>query len=319
MPSKYKRRLGSRKYRDFSEETLQEALEDIRTNKLAYRVAADKYGIPKSTLERKFNQKNMKSWGGQTNLSEEENILVQAIITASEWGFPLEKEDIKDLVHGYGMRQGKNIKKFRDGRPGDSWYYGFIARHNNLSIRLSENIKRSRAAVSVEMLNEYFDNLSTSLKDVPPQNILNYDESGFTDDPGRNKVVVRKKSKHAERVIDFSKSNTSVMFCVSGLAKPCPRISFIKRTISGAPGLKEGHQMLGTIVVNRVGSIWHSLKIGFLQQLYPILKNWMGLKYYWAITLLVTFLLKFWRNVKITKFDSPYCHRTVPTLLNPLT
>lgn len=223
MPSKYKRRLGSRKYRDFSEETLQEALEDIQINNLTYRAAADKYGIPKSTLERKFNKKNMKSPGGQTSLFEaEENIIVQAIITASEWGFPLEKEDIKDLVHGYVMRQGKNIKKFHDSRPGDSWYYGFIARHNNLSIRLSENIKRSRAAVSIEMLNEYFDNLSTSLKDVPSENILNYDESGFTDDPGRNKVVVRKKSRHAERVMDFSKSNTSVMFCVSGSGETLP-------------------------------------------------------------------------------------------------
>lgn len=223
MPSKYKRRLGSRKYRDFSEETLQSAIEDIETNNLTYRAAADKYGIPKSTLERKFNKKHMKSPGGQTTLlAEEENILKRAIITASEWGFPLEKEDIKDLVHGYIMRQGKNAKKFRNSRPGDSWYYGFVARHNDLSIRLSENIKRSRAAVSIEILNEYFDNLSTSLKDVPPENILNYDESGFVDDPGRNKVLVRKKSKHAERVMDFSKSNNSVMFCVSGSGETLP-------------------------------------------------------------------------------------------------
>ncbi|CAH0564948.1 unnamed protein product [Brassicogethes aeneus] len=64
MPSKYKRRLGSRKYRDFSGETLQEALEDIQINNLTYRAAADKYGIPKSTLERKLNKKNMKSPGG---------------------------------------------------------------------------------------------------------------------------------------------------------------------------------------------------------------------------------------------------------------
>lgn len=221
MPNKYRRVLGSRKYHDYTEETLQVAIKDITKNNLTYRAASEKYNISKSTLERKFNKKHMKKPGGQTVLSEvEENIISEAILVAADWGFPLERSDIKDLVEGYLNRQG--VQKFSNCKPGDSWYYGFLSRHQNLTQRLSENIKRSRAAVSINILNSYFDNLADSLKDVPPENILNYDESGFVDDPGRNKVVVRKKSKHAERVLDFSKTNTSVMFCVSGSGETLP-------------------------------------------------------------------------------------------------
>jgi hypothetical protein len=54
-------------------------------------MASDKYQISKSTLQRKCNEKNMKTAGGQTRLSEnEENIVSEAISTASDWEFPLE-------------------------------------------------------------------------------------------------------------------------------------------------------------------------------------------------------------------------------------
>jgi hypothetical protein len=91
MLNKYVRRIGSRKYADYTEDTLAKAILDITTNKLTYRMASDKYQISKSTLQRKCNEKNMKSAGGQTRLSEnEENIVSEAISTASDWEFPLE-------------------------------------------------------------------------------------------------------------------------------------------------------------------------------------------------------------------------------------
>lgn len=43
--------------------------------------------------------------------------------------------------------------------------------------------------------------------------ILNYDETNMTDDPSRKKVVVRRETRHPERIIDFSKSSsTLIMF-----------------------------------------------------------------------------------------------------------
>lgn len=50
------------------------------------------------------------------------------------------------------------------------------------------------------------------MKDVNSKAILNYDETNFTDDPGKVKVIVRRGAKHVERIIDASKSSTSLMF-----------------------------------------------------------------------------------------------------------
>jgi hypothetical protein len=57
MPNKYVRRIGSRKYADYTEDTLAKAILDMKMNKLTYRMASDKYQISKSTRQRKCNEK----------------------------------------------------------------------------------------------------------------------------------------------------------------------------------------------------------------------------------------------------------------------
>ena len=70
-----------------------------------------------------------------------------------------------------------------------------MKRSNDLSSRLAQNIRQSRADVSPEVINKYFDNLEENIKDVSPNCILNYDETNLTDD-----------------VLNATKSSTSVMF-----------------------------------------------------------------------------------------------------------
>lgn len=58
--------------------------------------------------------------------------------------------------------------------------------------------------------------MAATLDCIRPDNIINYDEeTNVCDDPGQALVVVRKGKKHADRVIDTSKSSTSVMFAVA--------------------------------------------------------------------------------------------------------
>lgn len=87
----------------------------------------------------------MKTHGGQTSLTKDETVLKDSILYAAEWRFPLDKDEIKDLVRTYLNRQGGRISAFNGSRQGNSWYYAFIRRHSYLSIRLSENIKRNRS------------------------------------------------------------------------------------------------------------------------------------------------------------------------------
>ena len=85
-------------------------------------------------------------------------------------------------------------------------------KYAGLSERLITNITRKRAAVDDVVINSYFDELEISLAGIPPENILNYDETGLTDDPGKKRCVVKRGSRYPEMVKNHSKVTTSVMF-----------------------------------------------------------------------------------------------------------
>jgi len=60
---------------------------------------------------------------------------------------------------------------FKNNLPGLTWVSLFLKRNPTLSVRLATNIKRSRAAVNKEMLEDYINNLKKVVADVPPHNI----------------------------------------------------------------------------------------------------------------------------------------------------
>ena len=77
---------------------------------------------------------------------------------------------------------------------------------------MSQNVKTDRARVTTGKLSEFYENLKVTLEGVPPQNIINYDETNLTDDPGKKKIIVRRGTKYPERVINTTKSSISIMF-----------------------------------------------------------------------------------------------------------
>ena len=52
MVRKYKRKPGSRKYKDFTVEELQKTLEEIKTHRMTYKEASKSYNIGIGTLAR---------------------------------------------------------------------------------------------------------------------------------------------------------------------------------------------------------------------------------------------------------------------------
>lgn len=207
-----RRVLGARKYHDFSKETLQKALEAVNSGR-SLRSVSREFGIAISTLSRKRRGLFNRKYGGQKILSdEEEQQIVHGIKTAGIWGFPLTVYDVKMIVKNYLDKIGRREKRFENNVPGRRWMQRFLHDNRNvLSERNAENIKRSRAEVSETIIKDYFTELETSLQDVPSSNIINYDETNFTDDPGKKRVIVKRGTKHPERCVDSSKSSVSVM------------------------------------------------------------------------------------------------------------
>ena len=96
-----------------------------------------------------------------------------------------------------------------------------MKRHSDIiRMRLCQNIIRKRAPVSKTAIISYFNNLQH--EDILPQNIINYDETNLSDDPGRKNVAVKKGTKYPERTINSPKSSASIMFAGTAAGELLP-------------------------------------------------------------------------------------------------
>lgn len=221
MPRKYVPRPGARPYSNYTEESLASALKAVEKKTMSIRAASKSFNIPFGTVFNRFNQLHTKKVGTPTVLtSAQEQDLSDTIKTAGDWGYPLQPAAVASLVKDF-LDINKINSKFTDNRPGPDWISSFMKR-NKLTTRWTQNIKRARAKISPEIVNPYFDNLTNTVRDIPPENIINYDETNFTDDPESQRVMVRRGMKHVDNVLDNSKSSFSVMFAgtASGVTLP---------------------------------------------------------------------------------------------------
>lgn len=279
MPSRYKRRPGSRRYVDYSNDKLAECLKMIRTKQLTQRQAEKEYNIPRSTIKNKLKGFYPGKPGGRTIFTEEEEeAFVAHIMALSEYGFPLTEMDLKFVIKDYLTAQGREVKKFKNNVPGQEWLRCFFHRHKELSRRMANNIKKVRAQVSEEIINNFIENLATELQDIPPENIYNYDETNLTDDPGKKKVICRRGSKYPESIINSSKLSYSVMFCGNAAGETIPPYIIYKSEHLWTTWTENGPH---AAKYNRTKSGWMdsvTFEDWFIRHLLPILKQKAGKK-----------------------------------------
>jgi len=282
MTRNYHRKVvGSRHLFNYTEVNLKKAILDYKNNRGSLRTIAEKYGVPKSTLERKVKNLNMGKHGGQTMLSaEEEQVLVKCILMCAEWGFPFRMHEIGQIVKSYLDREGRIVQQFHDNTPGKEWCKRFMKSHPELTARMSENIKRCRAAITPEVIRDYFRKLEESIDGIPPENLLNGDETNFVDDPKSTKVIVRRGSRRAEYIVDHSKSATTVMFTVSGAGDLLPPYVVYKAKYLYPTWVEAGPE---GAFYNASGSGWFDMAIFedyFEKVVVPYFKNKEGKKGY---------------------------------------
>jgi len=285
MPRNYVRTVRQKPYTQYSIEQIDAALVD-KNSGMSYRDCAEKHGIPTTVLHRHFTfktqnpGKRMKKQGGQCVLNNQiEKLIAESLITCSSWGYPLGIYDLRCIVKSYLDRKGKTVRQFKNNMPGREFAMSYLKRHRQLlSTRLCQNIKRARTQVTKETINLYFDNLEKSLNNVLPENIINYDETNLSDDPGRVKIITKRGCKYPERVMNSSKSSTSVMFACTGTGEILPPYTVYKSlhmydswVIGGPPNSR----------YNRSKSGWFDSQCfedWLLKILIPFLKNKPGKK-----------------------------------------
>jgi hypothetical protein len=202
---------------------MERAVMAVKNKRLTVRAAAERYGVPRSTLQDKCKGIHEHRHGRPTVLSEaeESHLANNILLLSAEWGFPFSHVDLKHFIKSYLDRKGANTR-FKNNLPTSRFVTSFLRRNPRLTLRRASLIKRARAAVSVEIITEFITNYSKSAEGVEPANIWNYDETCMRDDPGAKRSIFKKGAKYCEKVCNSSKSSTSVMFCGSATGEMLP-------------------------------------------------------------------------------------------------
>ena len=227
MPRLYKCKPGSRVYK----RTPDHILEKARVENAAGASQTDvckKYLITRSVFQKYLKEHQSgecrRTPGGQTILSHEtEKIIVDHLLHVSKWGFPFDTLDLRITVKRLLDKKGTKIPKFKDNVPGEDWAFSFMRRHKDrIKNRLCQNISKKRAGVGHETINLYFQELEKSLDGVPPENIINYNETNLTDDPGRRRMIFKRGARYPERILNGTKASTSLMLAGTASGEVLP-------------------------------------------------------------------------------------------------
>ena len=212
----------------YSQETLEKCLSCVRKGKMSMKKASRHFNVPYRTIRNKINNFHPKTSGGQTALQDnlEEHIL-NLLDLQTDWKVPFDGFSVWCFVKAYLDKKCDTVSCFKENMPGNYWLCGFVKRHN-LTKRITDNVKAARAEVNHEVINNYFHNLEEWIKDIPPENIYNYDETNITDDPGAKLVITQRGKKQIERKIQHSKSSVRVMFAGNAAGQYLPPMVFYK-------------------------------------------------------------------------------------------
>lgn len=220
---------NKKNFHRYDKNALKNAVEEVK-NGSKLRETCRKYGIPKSTVQdRIIGRVSSSVMGPDPFLTIEiENKIVKWIQDLSRCGFPINKRELFSVIQKI-VKTEKLKTPFKDGKPGQKWYSGFMRRHSSLSLKNAEALEKYRSQVTEEFIRSWFKelidfldelNISDILKD--PSRMLNADESGFSLCPktgkllgikGRDLQVVKKGN---------SKENLTVLLTFTADGRLCP-------------------------------------------------------------------------------------------------
>lgn len=220
-----------RKFHQYEEDSLKRAVEAVR-NGGKLREICRQYGVPKSTVQDRIKGKVsnvIKQMGPDPVLTKEIEVnLVTWIENLAKSGFPLKKQVLLDTVQKI-VKEEKLKTPFTDGKPGQSWFNGFMKRHSQFALKNAESLEKYRAQITEEYIRSWFEDLDSFLielnaRDIleEPSRILNADESGFSLCPKTGKVLGLRGQDLNIVKQGNSKDNLTVLITFTADGRLCP-------------------------------------------------------------------------------------------------
>ncbi|CAK9810810.1 MFS-type transporter clz9 [Anthophora plagiata] len=219
-------------FRNYSEDAMKAASEDVKLRKMPIRTAARKFGVPKITLKYKVEgkspiERNMRPPPILSKMEEDE--ISQWIEKMAAAGFPIIPDELITSVQCF-IKKVKRANPFKNDRPGKTWVKAFLRRNSTVSKRISQSLTVSHASVTNTELQNWFSGVYNYLKEHSfekilddPSRIFNCDETVFFLNPKDNKVLVKKGAKTVYQQVNADEKEciTALLICsASGLVAP---------------------------------------------------------------------------------------------------
>ncbi|XP_036146776.1 uncharacterized protein LOC118646934 [Monomorium pharaonis] len=252
--------MENKKKGSWDKDNLKTALDKVLSKKMGLREAALKYSIPKSTLHDKITclksgeeialQPKLGRFT-KTFLPEYEEQLLNHVKDLSNRCLPLMKKEFLKLAYDLAVEL-KLPHRFNTEKrtAGKHFYYDFMARHPDLSLRTPESTSMMRAVGFNKLqVDLFFSNLEKLMNqyNFPPSNIYNCDETGVSCVQKHQKVLAPKAVRQVGKLTSAERGkNITIMFCMSanGYFIPpffiFPRMKMNERLMINAPSQSEG-------------------------------------------------------------------------------
>ncbi|KAG8184740.1 hypothetical protein JTE90_019339 [Oedothorax gibbosus] len=161
----YVRKSGARKYKQWSEEQMDQALYEIREKKISLRQASKRYCISRTTLSTKLKDIPVRKPGAPPVFSpKEEQGIASHLKTLVSNGFSLNRLGLRLFIYVYLSRNNRNVPRFYDNMPGKEWADLFLKRNKEeLSELIIRRTGRFQKVLDISSIHEYFDNLNYEL------------------------------------------------------------------------------------------------------------------------------------------------------------
>lgn len=271
----YLLQMAKRTYGAWSQEDLTKAIEACQSKKYGFNEACRVFNIPKPTLNRHLKNKNTRSkkkaFGRLTVFpAEVEEQLVSHILRLEEHMFGITIRDVRKLAFQLADRNNlpHNFNLERQ-MAGKCWYYAFMKRHAELSLRQPESTSMARVkGFNKESVYKYFDILEKIVDDyqLDATRIFNVDESGFSTVQKKNQKILAKKGKNQVGIVSSGERgvNTTIVCCFSASGLYVPPMVIFKRK-RDCQDLKAGAVPGSIVTISDTGYINSELFVRWLQ------------------------------------------------------
>nr|XP_023020863.1 uncharacterized protein LOC111509369 [Leptinotarsa decemlineata] len=233
MPRKYIRKTETR----YAIEDLRRAVEEVKNQRLTLGKAATQFSVPKTTLFKQLKEtvvKTPKKGRHAVFNYEQEQQLETYIVECCKSFYGITPSSLRRI--GFRFAEVNKLRhNFNKNTQlaGKDWYYGFMARHPSISLRMPEATSINRiTAFNATEVNLFFDQLKIiqAKHNIPGHRIFNVDEIGISTVQKNYKILAPKGVKQIGKATSGERGVTTTVVCaVSASGIYIPPMFIFKR------------------------------------------------------------------------------------------